>query len=308
MSATIGLHPNTRHAYASYLASILPTTITPSLTPPASPDAAPLPSRLLSGLRELSTADHTYTHASLRLYIADLFAAARHHHELDGTLLGARAARDAEAIVRAHRVLCGGDTGIALIERAATLEEQAEKQAEKQAKLSRAEMDRSAIASTHGYHDHDRLDEFSIATPRGGEEDINDGLDIRVHLHWRDDDDMVSRSTDPSASPMLPMEFGRGLQDSSASLPIADDWWAIADKAVRWDVSEVDVAKVVPRVISHRLRVRAGPEHEILSSIMFPAAIPGPKLRLEDEGDKAAKEIWRRRTVKEIVVKIMKEV
>jgi len=37
------------------------------------------------------------------------------------------------------------------------------------------------------------------------------------------------------------------------------------------DVSEVDIARIIPRVLTHRLRVRDGPDHEIFSGVVFPA-------------------------------------
>lgn len=64
----------------------------------------------------------------------------------------------------------------------------------------------------------------------------------------------------------------------------------------RMDVSEVDIARMLPRVLTHRLRVRDGPDHEILSSVVFPAALNG--------SDKVESH---RRTVKEILVQIIGE-
>lgn len=74
------------------------------------------------------------------------------------------------------------------------------------------------------------------------------------------------------------------------------------DEKARWDVSEVDVAKVVPRVVSHRLRVRSGPEDEVLSSVVFTAV---PPIGREGEHNKGT---WKRRTVKDILVKLLGEV
>jgi hypothetical protein len=68
-----------------------------------------------------------------------------------------------------------------------------------------------------------------------------------------------------------------------------------------FDVSEVDIARIVPRVISHRLRVRNGPRDEALSSAFFGATtrtVPPP-------GPEGAKE---RICVKDIVVRILAEV
>jgi len=68
-------------------------------------------------------------------------------------------------------------------------------------------------------------------------------------------------------------------------------------------VSEVDVAKVVPRVISHRLRVRDGPEDEMMASVIFMATSPRVPTGVENKEG-----VWRRRTVKEILVKLMTQV
>jgi hypothetical protein len=62
------------------------------------------------------------------------------------------------------------------------------------------------------------------------------------------------------------------------------------------DVSEVDVARILPRVWTHRLRVRDGCDHEIFSSAVFPATLTG-----SDKVDS------HRRAVKEILVQIIGE-
>lgn len=72
---------------------------------------------------------------------------------------------------------------------------------------------------------------------------------------------------------------------------------------MKWDASEVDVAKVVPRVISHRLRVRDGPEDEMMGGLVFMATTPRVPTGFENKEG-----IWRRRTVKEILVKLMTQV
>jgi hypothetical protein len=191
------------------------------------------------------------THPSLRLYIADLIAAARHHHELDGTLLGMRCVQDAEALVRAHRVLCAGDVGSALVERAAA--------------FSVTSVAESSLSLDHG-----------------------DTADVSVHLQWADAGPFTTPSPRRPASAVE-----EGLE--------AD--WLDLDPQVKWDVSEVDVAKVVPRVVSHRLRVRDGPEDEIMAGVVFMATIPRVPTSVENMDG-----FWRRRTVKEILVKLMTQV
>jgi hypothetical protein len=249
-SVAVALHPSTRDAHATYRSSDFSGTQSPSLpltpTQPTSPNPV-LPRDFLPRLRSLSTSEHVNIHPSIRLYIADLISAARHHHELDGTLLGVRSVEDAEALVRAHRVLGAGDVGSALIERTAALSIT------------------SAAGSTLSFHHPD-------------------GADVAVHLHW------VEEWSLTTASPRRPA--------SAASDAEAD--WLHFDPRAKWDVSEVDAAKVVPRVISHRLRVRDGPEDELMAGVMFMATTPRIHTGVENNGT-----TWRRRTVKEILVKLM---
>jgi hypothetical protein len=209
-----------------------------------------LPRDFLPRLRSFSTPTHVNIHPSLRLYIADLIAAARHHHELDGTLLGIRCVQDAEAFVRAHRVFCAGDVGSALVEQAAA---------------------------------------FSITSAAGSSLSLHHGgvADVDVQLHWPE----VGSFTTPSS----------GRPASVAEASEAD--WLHLDPQAKWDVSEVDVAKVVPRVVSHRLRVRDGPEDEMMAGVMFMATNPRVQTGVESKDG-----VWRRRTVKEILVKLMSQV
>lgn len=75
------------------------------------------------------------------------------------------------------------------------------------------------------------------------------------------------------------------------------------------DVSEADIARIVPRVLSHRLRVRDGPEYEILGSLKHGAVetCADWERSLENSvGD--AKAGVERDTVKNILVKILSEV
>ena len=177
-----------------------------------------------------------HLHPSLTLYMNDLFTAARHHHELDGTLLTTRAHKDAVALVRAQRLLCGDSTSTQLIRSAKT----------KTPEDSRTRAD----------------------------EAYDDMKTIRVSL---------DKSNTPG---------GKGKEVDGDSF-----FWQPRERDVRMDVSEVDVARIVPRVISHRLRVREGPDHEIFSSVMYPAASPS----LQEKGG------GHRKTVKEIIVKILSD-
>ncbi|KAJ6594208.1 hypothetical protein B0H19DRAFT_53860 [Mycena capillaripes] len=67
------------------------------------------------------------------------------------------------------------------------------------------------------------------------------------------------------------------------------------------EVSEADIARIVPRVMTHRLRVRDGPQDELLASARFPAVTDGEH---EDIGYSKNGRI----TIKEILVRILAEV
>jgi hypothetical protein len=74
------------------------------------------------------------------------------------------------------------------------------------------------------------------------------------------------------------------------------------------DVSEADIARIVPRVLSHRLRVRDGPEDEILGGLMHGAVGNCAECQWRDEGDDEKQSASERSTVKDILVKILAEV
>jgi len=224
--------PSTRQAYISFRSEL--HTSSPTSAPIISPAH-------IKYLRSLTV----HLHPSLSLYMHDLFTAARHHHELDGTLLTARAHKDAEALIRAQRVLCGDSTSTQLIRSIRVPDNTSE----------------NSKFMLHEIHD-------DMKTVK---EDLGDGNEER------------------------------SFRDEGRKLGVLDDPWGHEDDFfwqlhgdTRMDVSEVDVAKIVPRVISHRLKVRDGPDHEILSGAIYPAASPIlPKV------DKHQK------TVKDIIVEIL---
>lgn len=110
-------------------------------------------------------------------------------------------------------------------------------------------------------------------------------LHASVHLQWA--------GIVPSATSLSSRSDASGAE--------AD--WLHVDPREKWDVSEVDAAKVVPRVISHRLRVRDGPEDEMMAGVVYLATAPRVPAGVEsNEG------VWRRRTVKEILVKLIGDV
>jgi len=75
------------------------------------------------------------------------------------------------------------------------------------------------------------------------------------------------------------------------------------------DVSEVDIARIVPRVISHRVRLRDGPEDELLSSVLFGATFkPPPQVLSVDQGNEAEATSVTLDSVKSVLVQILSEV
>lgn len=76
-----------------------------------------------------------------------------------------------------------------------------------------------------------------------------------------------------------------------------------SEQTIELDVSEADIARMFPRVVSHRIRVRDSPFDEILSSAVGGATnFPGNELL---EGETVQ---WERETVKDVLVHILAEV
>ena len=225
-------HPNfPSHSNPGTPSPTHPMSLPQSFTPPTFTKTLPLQSRSSSYfnlpslpedilprsfLKALSDAYHkAHISHTLSLYLADIFSATRHNPRLDATLLTARASKDAEALIRASRVIGTDLTGMELL--------------------------RPVV----------RADDFL---------------------------DKMRSPTDDTTG-----------EDSGSHQTVS-----------ALDVSEVDVARIAPRVISHRVRVRDGPEDEILSSAMFGATFkPLPKASTSTTG---------RPTVKGLLVEILSEV
>ncbi|KAF9792601.1 hypothetical protein BJ322DRAFT_1152053 [Thelephora terrestris] len=237
------IHPSLLDRFAMSV-SVLPSMSTrQSISLPRSDTQAPPinPSPIISPsdisyLRSFSV----YVSPSLSLYVDELFTAARHHHELDGTLLTSRAHKDAESLIRVQRLLSGDSTSTELIRSVETDDEE---------------------------HSDESIDP---------DNDLSDTAQSLDHNSRR----MEKRAT--------LSEDGPGSVGDTGDTPQLE--------SQRLDVSEVDIARILPRVLTHRLRSRDGPDHEILSSAVFPAALTGSD-RVESH----------RRTVKEILVQIIGE-
>jgi len=257
MSTTITLHPSTqqaiRHTLSHHRNPVSPTTSPSTILP------APIfPDTLLKSLQSLAsspppfpTQSETNIHPTLFLYISDLFSAARHHPQLDGTLLTARARKDVESLVKAERIIGGDLTGVEFI-----------RVVGKEAEANLKEKNNTV------------------------EENVEDGdvesLDIGL------DEENIDGSLNE-------------ISNSDEAYPNSDG---------TLDVSEADIARIVPRVLSHRLRVRDGPEDEILGSLAHSAVRSCAESQWGDEADDEGdgEKQTARNTVKEILVKILAEV
>lgn len=222
---------------------------------------------------------YTFVHPSLNVYLADLFSATRHHPVIDGGLLTRRAHQDAEDLARAFRVVCGDSLGTELVSTVAATPY-----------ATGASTDGSATTGAETQTDED--DGMSWA--RGGGEDEHEwlGAELRRGTH--------------KASSIRSLEVRIQRPDGDSRFTKSSD--SLADSFLDplppppevWDVSEVDIARIFPRVVSHRVRVRVGPDDEILGSIVCPAV--GARLQ---PGDGPAVE---RKTVKQVLVGILADV
>jgi hypothetical protein len=152
----------------------------------------------------------------LALYTSDLFSAARHHQEVDGTLLSARARRETDSLIKACRVLgLGGE----------------------------------------------------VLPP------------------------LNAQTCSQVPADLPPSHFGTPPTSGAFLEP---------HQVQVLNVSASDVARIVPRVISHRLRVLDSPEDQIHATAFFGA--------FQDVDEPKRFEGWVRRTVKDIVVEILSTV
>ncbi|TCD68268.1 hypothetical protein EIP91_011234 [Steccherinum ochraceum] len=229
---------------------------------------------------------HTSIHPSLNAYLSDLFSATRHHPELDGSLLTLQARRDADDLVRAFRVIGGDTLGTELVETSA----------------NRA----PSLRHTSSTDSYDRVSRMDVESIGWSKED----RDILMSFESPHPEVRVQEPEPDTPRPngnghFTPAQFGSDSQTRAASslpLPPAEEVW---------DVSEVDIARIFPRVVSHRLSVRRGPDDEILGGVMFPA-VPHDMQRLEARtsvvmvGEQPSP--FTRRTVKEVLVGILADV
>lgn len=224
---------------------------------------------------------HTCIHPSLSMYLADLFAATRHHPELDGSLLTLQAHRDADDLVRAFRVIGGDTLGTELVEISANRP--------------------PSLRMSESVESYDRVSRMDVESIRWGKENRDilmsfEGPEVEVRVHAPDT---------PRQHGHTPFHFASEPQPrltSAVPLPPVED---------QWDVSEVDIARIFPRTVSHRLSVRRGLDDEILGSVMFPAVSHdlvtlGQRTSMVAINEETP--ALSRRTVKDILVGILADV
>ncbi|KAF8632715.1 hypothetical protein AX17_004771 [Amanita inopinata Kibby_2008] len=235
----------------------------------------PLPSTFLPHLRSV-TQHHTYFSPTLRLYLQDLFTATRHDSpQLDGMLLTARSMEDAEVLARACRVLGTEMGGWELI--------------------------RGGVEYMSGR----RMD---VMDEEQGDKEKEGGSSVEGSGHGYDWE--FESGYDPSGSIVIDVGFedesvkGRGetkrekvnehRQERKVTFEEDEHWISevgngTGGKGRMLDVSEADVARIMPRVISHRVRMRDGWMDEVLASAVagatsFPGIISGKERKREGKG------------------------
>jgi hypothetical protein len=241
----------------------------------------------------------TYISPHLRLYVSDLFTAARHHPQLDGRLLTTTAHEAAESLARASRVLCMNPTGMELIHEWLSYlsTEGSDEQAGTEYSAAGKPLDeklksRDSLATTIS-------EKSDVSTPSSSSRKQS-LKSLLAEIATNSETIQASLATGQSKS--MKSKLGPPPDMITTSDPLSELLpQPETESDNTFDVSEVDIARIVPRVITHRLRVRNGPRDEVLSSAFFGATtrtVPPP-------GPEGAKE---RISVKDVVVRILAEV
>ncbi|KAJ7747222.1 hypothetical protein B0H16DRAFT_1555129 [Mycena metata] len=220
-----------------------------------------VPPTLLHDLR----ASYYRTHLSpvLSLYASDLFSAARHHPQLDGTLLTAKSLKDVIDLARAGRVIGGDLTGIELVrDDAAYLAPKVDSAAKPESDNDEYSPLTTPVTAngSHGSH------------PNGNPNGLAHRYQpIEVVVEEVDTDGEATPGPGAGAADVQPRAREREPEPEVL------------------EVSEADIARIAPRVMTHRLRVRDGPHDE--------GGHPDPDAKIPA-----------RCTVKNILVRILAEV
>jgi hypothetical protein len=236
---------------------------------------------ILTALSLLST-KYTSISPTLQIYTSDLFTAVRHHHVLDGLHVTARARKDMDDLVRAARVVSGDRSGAELVR--------------DKADLFTSSRGARGANSDHGteevWEDTAAADDALL----GGQDSASLAFESAVSL-GRKTTSFRTATQLSAGSLLLPASVLEEEEDGERQGDV-----------VLMDVSNLDIARMMPRVLSHRVRVRHRREDEVLASLVCPA-VP-PEVGVEDGSSEtgAIKEPWHRGTVKDVMVEILKTV
>lgn len=252
MSSAVEVSQQTRLAVRQYRLPSTPSSAQPSpniLGPAAHSTVPPISPGFIGHLKSLC-ANHTHMRQPLDIYLADLFTATRHFGSLDAMLLTVRARQDAEALIRASRVLGVDPTGSELIREAAH------------------------------------------SVPENASSDVSSSTQGSYPP--------CSSVASVSSDALLDTINVPDQEPSNGYRGFVADIFTLTKDVLELDVSEADIARMFPRVVSHRVRVRDSPFDEVLSS-----AICGLVRPSDADGREL---LWERSTVKDILVRILSAV
>ncbi|KAF5351873.1 hypothetical protein D9756_007763 [Leucocoprinus leucothites] len=117
-------------------------------------------------------------------------------------------------------------------------------------------------------------------------------------LQWQDDELEAAGTTGSlrkSTSPLKGRETPSDTRQTGPSAPVLD-------------VTEVNIARIFPRCVSHRLRIRDGPREEVLAGAVFGATFGDSVAEETGTGEAYVDAYEVRPTVKDILVSVMSEV
>ncbi|KAH6897532.1 hypothetical protein BKA70DRAFT_1315941, partial [Coprinopsis sp. MPI-PUGE-AT-0042] len=312
MSHNIQISPSIRQALRSIPVSPLPLnasrhanksllvllSVTTTLFPPA-PENPLLPPWFLDLLRRYNQQDTSRSPSGL--YLSDLFSAVRHHPRLDGMLLTASARKDAEDLARAARVLGTDSSGMELLRSSGNAEESSIGDHETTTDELSEHWVHPEIATSNS---HMQLHAPALApnSPQYSKATtLTVSGDETAHLLRQRNSSLFTRSSVRSRAAghkQRQVPF-----DHSEEGPVEEKTLEFNHEVEVLDVTEGDVARMMPRVVAHRVRLRDGPEDEVLAS-----AVVGATFDVPHTGEGGVLGVYGAVGVKDILVEILNKV
>jgi hypothetical protein len=245
------------------------------------------------------------------MYLSDLFSAVRHHPRLDGMLLTASARKDAEDLVRAARVLGTDHSGMELLRASMHSDAAAEGSSISASTNARSIADHETITTVSSSH----WGHPEVVTSTGGQHltlhapalvphspqyskattlTVTSGDETAYLLRKRNSSLVTSAQShnapsytpsDVSPQPISAQGHVEHRQRRLAFDPSHEaEEGGVKGKSAEFnhyevevlDVTEADVKRMMPRVVAHRVRLRDGPEDEVLASAVVGATFDAP--------------------------------